>query len=363
MEPVRMGYVGCGFMAQKVHIPNFHSLPNCELAAIAEVRTELGEKVRRRYGIPKLYRSHEELIADPTIDAIGVSATYVIQAEVARQAAAAGKAVFMEKPMAVSVKQADALLEACQKGGGRIMVGYMKRYDAGNELAHDVIRQWRQTGEMGDPVYARAHGFCGDWIAGLDIPMDTVDEPKPVPIPDEFLPDWLPRDQTDHYLGYLQQYTHNLNLLRFFLDAGDNVRVKTVDLNPDGYTGITVLDMNGVRATLETGSLRFYRWDEHTQVYFNRGWVHAWGRPPLQRSAVAEVEIYRNDEQGANGLPGSQHTLTRPIPEPRWSWAFKREAEHFVEQVRSGEPFRSSAQDTRTDVRLFEEIYRTWLQI
>ena len=42
MEPIKLGYVGCGFMAQKVHIPNFTSLPNCELIGLAEVRPELG---------------------------------------------------------------------------------------------------------------------------------------------------------------------------------------------------------------------------------------------------------------------------------------------------------------------------------
>ena len=52
MEPIKLGYVGCGFMAQKVHIPNFTSLPNCELIGLAEVRPELGGKVQQRWGIP-----------------------------------------------------------------------------------------------------------------------------------------------------------------------------------------------------------------------------------------------------------------------------------------------------------------------
>jgi predicted dehydrogenase len=58
-----------------------------------------------------------------------------------------------------------------------------------------------------------------------------------------------------------------------------------------------------------------------------------------------------------------QHTITRALPEPRWSWAYKREAEHFIACLRTGAPFRSSGQDTRTDVRLFEDLYRTWLQL
>ena len=58
-----------------------------------------------------------------------------------------------------------------------------------------------------------------------------------------------------------------------------------------------------------------------------------------------------------------RHTLTRPLAEPRWSWAYRREAEHFLACLRKGAPFRSSGEDTRTDVRLFEDLYRTWLQL
>lgn len=45
MERLRLGYVGAGFMAQKVHLPNFSSIEQCELVALAEVRPELGRKV------------------------------------------------------------------------------------------------------------------------------------------------------------------------------------------------------------------------------------------------------------------------------------------------------------------------------
>ncbi|MCX7591165.1 MAG: gfo/Idh/MocA family oxidoreductase, partial [Kiritimatiellae bacterium] len=55
-EPVRFGYVGCGFVAQKIHIPNFCSLPNCRFLALAEVRGDLGRRVAARYGIPRVYR-------------------------------------------------------------------------------------------------------------------------------------------------------------------------------------------------------------------------------------------------------------------------------------------------------------------
>src|SRR5205823_4411760 len=109
-RPVRFGYVGCGFMAQKVHLPNFSSIPGCELLALAEVRSGLRDRIADRYGIPRRYSSHEELARDPEIEAVGVSAGYALQGQMARYLLRAGKHVFMEKPMAVTVKDSEAIL-------------------------------------------------------------------------------------------------------------------------------------------------------------------------------------------------------------------------------------------------------------
>lgn len=350
MRKIRLGYVGCGFMAQKVHIPNFGSIPDCELVALAEVRQELGRIVQSRFGIPRRYPDHHALLADPDVEAIGVSADFMVQGQIARDALLAGKHVFMEKPMAISVSQADLMLEAAEKSGKQLMVGYMKRYDAGNELVKAKIQEFRATGELGPITFVRNHGFCGDWTAGLDTPMHTTDEPIPrVPAVG---PDWLPPEYVGQYLGYLQQYTHNINLLRWFLDAEDNVAVHAVDLDPDGYTGVAILNVNGTRAVLESGSISHFRWDEHTQIYFRDGWIKTWAPPLLLRQVPAEVEIYR---------AGEKQTFTHAIPRPSWSWSYRREAEHFIRCLQTGESVRSSGRDTRTDVRLFEEIFRAHL--
>lgn len=351
MDRIRLGYVGCGFMAQKVHIPNFAAIPGCRLLALAEVRQELGRNVQARFGIPRLYPDHHALLADPDVQAIAVSAAFAVQGQIARDALLSGKDVFMEKPMAVSVAQADAILEAARKSGRRLMVGYMKRYDAGNELVKSKIDEFRDSGDLGPITYARNHGFCGDWTAGIDVPMIQTGEPKPeAPVVG---PDWLPPEYVGQYLGYLQQYTHNVNLLRWFLDGGDEVSVRAVDLDDDGYTGVVVLDVNGTRAVLESGHVSHYRWDEHTQVYFRHGWIKTWAPPLLLKQVPAEVEVY---------LGGETQTFTRAIPQPAWSWSYRREAEHFVDCLRTGQAFRSSGEDTRTDVRLFEDIFRTHLQ-
>jgi predicted dehydrogenase len=350
MSKVRLGYVGCGFMAQRVHLPNFLTIPDCEVLALAEVRQALGRTVQARLGIPKLYPDHEAMLADPDLDAIAVSAAFMVQGNIARDALLAGKHVFMEKPMAVSLAQADSILSAVAQSGRQLMVGYMKRYDAGNELAKAHVEQFEASGELGPFTYARSHAFCGDWITGLDTPVDGTDEPMPrLPVRG---PEWLPPAYLNQYLGYLQEFTHNINLLRWFLNAGDHVTVRAVDLDDDGHTGVVIFDMAGKRAVLETGDLSHYRYDEHMQIYFRHGWVKILGPALLLKQTSAEVEIYR---------AGEEQSFTHPIPRPAWTWSYKREAEHFIRCVQTGEPVRSSAADTRTDVRLFEEIYQMHL--
>lgn len=347
---IRLGYVGAGFMAQKVHLPNFTSIPECHVIALAEVRSRLAEKVAERFGIPKVYGHHTDLLKDPDVDAIAVSAHFAAQGEIARDALLAGKPVFMEKPMAVSVEQAERILAAQRESGAPLMVAYMKRYDAGYELAKELVGRFRESGELGRITFARIHYFGGDWTSGLDTPFVSTDEPPPPP--PSFKPSWLPEERVGQFVSFLQQYVHAFNFMRWILDAGDEARVVKVDLDDNGYSGVIVLRVAGVRVVLETGGIAHHGWDEHTQVYFERGWLHTWSPPLLLRNQPAKVELY---------IGGDRHEYRYPLPRERWSWSYKREAEHFIRCLLNGEPFRSPGRDALNDVRLCEEVYRRWL--
>ncbi|MFW6189627.1 MAG: Gfo/Idh/MocA family protein [Planctomycetota bacterium] len=347
-DPVQMGYVGCGFMAQKVHIPNITELDCCELVALAEVRPRLGRKVQRHYDVPRLHGGHRELAEDPEVEAVAVSAHYSRQGDIAAELLRAGKDVFMEKPMATSLRQAERVMEAVGASGRRLMVGYMKRYDAGNELVKEHVQSFLESGELGGIQYVRNHGFCGDWIAGQDAPVIRTNEPKPEA--ETHWPEWLPERFRRGYLGYLQQYTHNVNLLRWFLGAGGDVDLRAVDLEEGGLRGVVVLQVAGRRAVIESGSLPYHSWEEHTQIYFDRGWVKTCAPPIMLKNIPASVEVYRGDRD--------DKTTCDVFPANGRSWSYKEEMRHFCERLRSGHPFRSPAADAVHDVRVLEDIYR-----
>lgn len=351
---VRFAYVGCGYVAQTIHLPNFSALPECDFRAVAEVRPELGNAVASRYGIPHVYRSHEEIAADPTIEAVGVSGPYALQGKIAEDLLRAGKSVFMEKPMAVSVARAESLLDAVRCGPGRLMVGYMKRYDSGNILLKKYFDEWKEAGDFGRVLFARNHGFGGNWLYAQDRGISLSRSEGAAPPAPDACPEWMPPEFRGRYLEYLQQWTHNINLLRYLLgDSGGKSRVVEIDLDEDGRTGITLLNINGVRTVIESAYSQFHAWDEHTQIFFEGGWLKTEAPPLMQKEQPATVEIYRANKKSA------QPELLRKFAEPVWS--YREEAKHFLSCLKSGEPFRSSAEDTLHDVRLLEEIYRVFI--
>ena len=352
---IRIGYVGGGFLAQNAHLGNFSSLPQCNLVALAERRPHLAEKVALRFGIDKVYPDHLSLARDPEIDAVAVSADYAGQGEIAADLLRAGKHVFMEKPMAVSIQQAERILAAANEGNTRLMVGYMKRYDTGNRRIRDLIRQWKQDRGKGQLLYIRCHGFCGNWIAGLDTSglIRTDESVEPIAA-EELLPDWLPEDGRRGYVGYLQQYTHQVNLLRFLLDAqlADDILVTNVDLAADGYTGLVTLQIKGVRCVIESASTKFHGWDENLQVFFEGGWIRSTPGLLFSRPSTNEIEVYESGENGGIRYPAT------PVNQ---SWHYRAEAEHFLQCLQTGSEFDSPGSDALIDVRIFENIYQKFM--
>ncbi|MDA3959956.1 MAG: Gfo/Idh/MocA family oxidoreductase [Planctomycetota bacterium] len=348
---ISIAYVGCGYMAQRVHLPNICDLSDrCHLAAIAETRPHLREQVCNSFTVSKRYAHHSEIAEDDSIDAVAISGHFAMQGEIAADMLRAGKHVFVEKPLGISAAQCEAIIAAEQASRKTLMVGYMKRYDAGNHLLRKTLRDWRASGDYGLPTFMRNHGFCGTWDAAVDRPFITSEEAPPeIPTALPF-PSWLPESHHGSYLDYIQQYTHNVNLMRWLLDADDDWEVLHTHLDDHGCGGVALLRIGGIRASLESGSLAYHAWDEHTQIYFEGGWLKTDAPPLLLRNVSATVEYY----DGREGHRGSGSL----IPDNSWTWSYREEMRAFLDMIEHGTKPESSASDTLQDMRMLEAIYR-----
>jgi myo-inositol 2-dehydrogenase / D-chiro-inositol 1-dehydrogenase len=142
------GLVGAGW------IGSFHAetlarrLPGAELVAVADPVPGAAN----RLGAPKAYTDPLELIADPSIDAVAISSPAATHAELVIAAANAGKHVFCEKPMALTLDEADRAIEAADSAGVALQVGFNRRF------ADDFVAMRKEIadGAIGTPQMLRS---------------------------------------------------------------------------------------------------------------------------------------------------------------------------------------------------------------
>lgn len=337
MHTLKIGFVGCGFMGQLVHLPNFCSLPDCEILALAEVRTELGKQVASKYQIPRLYASHTELAQDPEIEAVVAIMSEYLHPPIAIDLLRAGKHVYIEKPLAPHSEIGRWMVQAERESGKMLMVGYMKRYDPGFELAKEKVDSWRASGEMGALLYAKSHCFAGDWISNLGTPLSTDEAAPPFEIQ---VPEWLPNEHVPLYWNFQNVYCHDLNLLRCLLGEVDEVEYVDL-LRPVRAVRLRFADCI---ATLEAGWMAPTEWDEKLTLFFEKGRITVALPSPLFRNRTASVKVERKGELVDYYVPPD--------------WAFRRAAAHFIECVRNNNIPRSSAEDSLKDLELVERIFK-----
>lgn len=139
MQAIRLGVIGLGEVAQIIHLPILASRPDLfEISAVCDVSPHLIEHVGERYRVPlRTVDVADVLAAD--VDAVMILASDEYHAEYAVAACRSGKHVFVEKPVCLTLRDAEAIVQARDSAGVQVMVGYMRRYaPAFVEAVHEV---------------------------------------------------------------------------------------------------------------------------------------------------------------------------------------------------------------------------------
>jgi predicted dehydrogenase len=126
---IKVGVIGCGEIAQWMHLPFLTELPDFQVTAVCDISPKVVEYVGARFGVERRFTNVEELLAQGDVEAVAIATP--IHSDPAIAAARAGKHVLVEKPMAFNLDEAKAMVEAAESAGVVLMVAYMKRYDPG----------------------------------------------------------------------------------------------------------------------------------------------------------------------------------------------------------------------------------------
>jgi predicted dehydrogenase len=158
----KLGYaiVGLGGYGLGVIIPQFKNCQNSKLVAVVSGDPVKAKRVAAEYGVPERgiydYKNFDSIKDNPDVDIVYVCLPVSMHAEYTIRAAAAGKHVLCEKPMALSTAECESMIAACKKAGKKLMIGYRCHFEDNNLEA----RRRARAGEIGKLRYFRSeHGY------------------------------------------------------------------------------------------------------------------------------------------------------------------------------------------------------------
>jgi len=150
-QSINWGIIGCGDVTEVKSGPAFNKVANSRLIAVMRRDTAKAEDYARRHGVPKWYDNAKKLIDDPEVNAIYVATPPSSHEEYAMAAIAAGKPVYVEKPMALDHAAALRMAEAAAQNGIKMVVAHYRR----GQPRFKKIKQLIETNAIGQPLLVR----------------------------------------------------------------------------------------------------------------------------------------------------------------------------------------------------------------
>jgi myo-inositol 2-dehydrogenase / D-chiro-inositol 1-dehydrogenase len=151
-RPVGVGLVGSGRMGAYHGGTLAQRLPGAQLVAVADPAPGAADRLAAMCDAPSAYTDPDQAFADPTVDAVVIAAPARFHADLIVAAAQAGKAVFCEKPAALSLSDLDRAIDAVQTAGVMLQVGFNRRFAPDWAAARELLDQ----GELGTPRLLRS---------------------------------------------------------------------------------------------------------------------------------------------------------------------------------------------------------------
>lgn len=284
------------------------------LVAVANHREESGRAFAERYGIPRVTTDWEALAADPEVEAAIVSTPNALHASQAIALLRNGKHVLVEKPMAISVAECDAMIAASREGAAFLMVAHCWRF-------RDEVREMRErivAGEFGDVVKTHGYGVHAGWGPS----------------------GWFTDPALAGGGALVDMGVHAIDTTRFLLGDPAPKRVSA---------SIGTRYAEG-RYTVDDDGLLLITWDDGTNSVVESGWWQ-----PHLGGLEADTEIF--------GTKGYARIWPAEPPSDDYEHCsqpmYSAQVAEFLDAIAEGRQPLPSGEDGRVVMRVVEDAYRS----
>jgi len=311
MDVLRMALVGSGRMGSFHGETIARRLPHARLVAVADPAPGAADRLAESLGAARAYTDPAQAFADPEIDAVAIAAPARFHADLVVAAATAGKHVFCEKPMALTLADADRAIDAARAAGVVLQVGFNRRFAADWAAARTLL----DDGTLGTPRQLRSVTRDPGGFDPARVPPDTI---------------------------FLETLIHDFDALRFLNPGADPVEVYTAAdaIVEPGWRDRGLLDTatvvvrfdNGAVGTAEACFEAAYGYDVRAEVFGSGGMATLGG---LRRTGMT---FAGGAGLAAETVRSDQETLRD---------AYVAELARFVDAVRAGTGAPVTGEDAR----------------
>ena len=268
MTALRVGVIGAGRIG-KVHTETLAlRIPEVTVTAVADVNLEAARELAGRFRIPRAHDDHRRILDDPAVDAVVICSPTGTHARYICESASAGKQIFCEKPVDLTLKAIHDALAAVDRAGVKLMVGFNRRFDPSFAKVQEMVA----AGKVGEPHLIRI----------------TSRDPQPPP--------------AEYVAGsgglFLDMAIHDFDMARFLagsevtaVDAHGAVLVDpAIGQAGDVDTAVTVLRFaSGALCAIDNSRKAVYGYDQRVEVFGSRGMVQA-GNARLDTHSYLDAE-------------------------------------------------------------------------
>jgi len=271
MKKLKVGVIGVGLQGMG-HVNSYLALPNAELVAVADIDEEKVEKLARERGILQWYTDYHQMLEEADIQAVSIATPDHLHFEPTMAAIQTDKHILLEKPMALTVREAEQMAEAAERTNLKLMVNFAHRWQLPTVMAKEAL----DRGELGYPVYAYAR-----LNNTLFVPTKMLS--------------WSSRTALPHWI-----MTHEVDRVRWFF--GSEAR-RVYAVSSSGILkgmGIDVADLYHATVEFENGAIATFEsaWilpetmpsvvDCKVHFIFSKGWVDLDHSEPLLKMATQD---------------------------------------------------------------------------
>lgn len=324
--PVRVAVVGAGSWGVN-HVRSFARLPGCELVAVCDPDAKNRSRAKGLAPGARLHERYEELLETDGIDAVVLATPAVLHADQALAALARKKHVLVEKPMALTARDAERVTRAAEGSGCVFMVGHLMLYHAAVQRLREMI----VAGDIGEVYYLYALRVNLGKLRQDENAMWSL-APHDVSVI-LYLLDKVPVTVAARGHSYLQPGVEDVVFLNLEFPDGKMAQIQVSWLDPRKERRLTVV---GERRMVElddghpTEKLRIY----------DKGFTR-----PHEFTQFSEFLTIRN---------GDIHIPHLELPEP-----LQVECKHFIDCIRSGSTPRTSAHEGWNVIRVLQAAQRS----